>query len=302
MKKLTAISLLIFWTGFVALATTAVVNRQNNKNNSELSTATTSINTSTITEQQELSGITASQTIVLSTSEIAKHNRANNCWILVSGKVYNVTGSINSHPGGANEIVKFCGADATAAFQTKDGRGNNHSTTAYAMLANYFVGNLNQILSTGKNSPAKPTQAVNTQPTIKNSEALNSNPPSTSQPVATIPASAVPLTITEIAKHNSANNCWLLINNKVYNVTSYINSHPGGANEIIKFCGTDATSAFQTKDGRGNNHSSAAYAMLSSYYIGDLNQNISQQQLNTTLQNTNSTAPPRSGDDDEYDD
>jgi len=100
--------------------------------------------------------------------------------------------------------------------------------------------------------------------------------------VVNIPAPATPVvpttpvapvisvfTLAEIAKHNSANDCWLLINNKVYDVTSFLGSHPGGVETIIPHCGQEATNAYNTKD-IGRPHSARAASMLNDYYIGDL--------------------------------
>ena len=76
----------------------------------------------------------------------------------------------------------------------------------------------------------------------------------------------------EVAKHSSSSDCWIIISNKVYNVSSYLRSHPGGAGTITPYCGKDATHAFDTKDlgGSGANHSSRAYNHLDSIYVGDL--------------------------------
>lgn len=73
----------------------------------------------------------------------------------------------------------------------------------------------------------------------------------------------------EIAKHDNAQSCWLLIDNKVYDVTQFIPNHPGGA-EILKGCGKDATELFNTKAGRGIPHSGSAHQEMKDYYIGDL--------------------------------
>ncbi len=95
------------------------------------------------------------------------------------------------------------------------------------------------------------------------------------------------LTLDEIAKHNSADDCWLIINNNVYEVTNYINDHPGGAEKIIFFCGKDATTAFATKGKKNKPHSSSANQILESFKIGSLNQQI---KIN---QNSNNLLPSR---------
>ena len=35
-------------------------------------------------------------------------------------------------------------------------------------------------------------------------------------------------TVEDVLEHNSASDCWIIINKKVYNVTSWIPRHPGG--------------------------------------------------------------------------
>lgn len=54
--------------------------------------------------------------ITLSLAEIRKHNSVNDCWVIVSGKVYDVTSFINLHQGGASNISSFCGQDMTQPF------------------------------------------------------------------------------------------------------------------------------------------------------------------------------------------
>ncbi len=107
----------------------------------------------------------------------------------------------------------------------------------------------------------------------------------------------IKLSLAEISKHNSVRNCWLLINNKVYNVTSFLSSHPGGIGTILPYCGKEASRAFATKD-VGQPHSQAASNLLASYYIGNLNQNVTQKQIK---QSTPTTTPsiPSGGDENE---
>ena len=76
--------------------------------------------------------------------------------------------------------------------------------------------------------------------------------------------------LAELSKHKSASDCWLAINGNVYNVTQYLDFHPGGADIILMFCGQDATKAYNTKGGRGGGHSSRADNQLAEYIIGAL--------------------------------
>lgn len=294
MKKLAAISLFIFAIALTAVFSAGLLSYEKNKTNTTVTDQPANSNASTVTEQQvQLPNAEAGQKIVLSQTEITKHNKAKDCWLLINNKIYDVTNYINQHPGGANEILNSCGQDATLAFQTKGGRGNDHSQAAYTMLAPYYIGSLNQTLNT---ATSVNTDSKTTPKTITGSKPTATSQSTTTQNSNTVaPAANVALTVAEITKHNKTSDCWLLISNKVYNVTSYINSHPGGAGEIIRFCGQDATTTFQTKGGQGNNHSTGAYNILGAYYIGDLNQNLNQAQLNNSVQNTSAVQPPAGG-------
>ncbi|EEB92776.1 hypothetical protein MPER_08668, partial [Moniliophthora perniciosa FA553] len=49
----------------------------------------------------------------LSGKEVAQHNSRESCWIIVHGKVYDVTEFLDDHPGGSKIILKYAGKDAT---------------------------------------------------------------------------------------------------------------------------------------------------------------------------------------------
>jgi cytochrome b involved in lipid metabolism len=46
-------------------------------------------------------------------SEVKKHNTRASCWVIVEGRIYDVTSVIDTHPGGAAAILKHAGKDST---------------------------------------------------------------------------------------------------------------------------------------------------------------------------------------------
>lgn len=74
------------------------------------------------------------------------------------------------------------------------------------------------------------------------------------------------ITMEEVAKHNSEEDCWIVVKNKVYDVNEYIKSgvHPGGNASITMNAGEDTTEDFEAV------HSDKAWKQLEPYYIGEL--------------------------------
>jgi len=93
--------------------------------------------------------------------------------------------------------------------------------------------------------------------------------PTTSSLAATTTVGKVGYSAAEVSQHASTTSCWLLIDGRVYDVTTYLRSHPGGSRTITPWCGKEATKAFATEDGRGE-HSSSAYQLLDDYFLGNL--------------------------------
>ena len=79
------------------------------------------------------------------------------------------------------------------------------------------------------------------------------------------------LSLGEIESHDNRDDCWLMVDNKVYDVTVYIPEHPGG-DSILKGCGKDATEMFAGIKG-GEGHSENARGFLEQYYIGNVKLN-----------------------------
>lgn len=72
------------------------------------------------------------------------------------------------------------------------------------------------------------------------------------------------LNMTEVATHNTKDSCYLVIQNKVYDVSSFISKHPGGQQKIISNCGKEVSGLFASI------HSNAAWDLLKNYQIGEI--------------------------------
>ncbi|KAJ7632101.1 FMN-dependent dehydrogenase-domain-containing protein [Mycena rosella] len=54
---------------------------------------------------------------LISGKTVAQHNTRESCWIIVHGKVYDVTEFLDEHPGGSKIILKYAGKDATQEYE-----------------------------------------------------------------------------------------------------------------------------------------------------------------------------------------
>lgn len=72
-------------------------------------------------------------------------------------------------------------------------------------------------------------------------------------------------TLSEVQQHASLDDCWMVIFDKVYNITDFVYEHPGGDYILLEYAGRDATHPFLS-----SRHGSSAYKMLDKYWIGIL--------------------------------
>ncbi|HLP79869.1 MAG TPA: cytochrome b5 domain-containing protein [Acidobacteriota bacterium] len=196
---------------------------------------------------------TQTKTIPLTQLSVSEHNTKGDCWTIIDGNVYDITSYISAHPGGPI-ILQACGIDATSLFQTKGDSGKPHSTFAKELLLTFQVGSVNA-------STQNVTQVA--PPVVQNETVVEIVEEPVNETVEE------QLTSDEVANHDSIDSCWIIVNNNVYDVTSYISIHPGGKQAILANCGKDATTAFGTKNGEGA-HSSFAQNLLKSFLVGPL--------------------------------
>jgi len=73
------------------------------------------------------------------------------------------------------------------------------------------------------------------------------------------------ITMKELAGHNTRNDAWICVEGRAYDVTKYVEYHPGGWLPIANLAGKDVTDAF------ANYHPASVYEkLLPSYYLGDV--------------------------------
>ena len=77
--------------------------------------------------------------------------------------------------------------------------------------------------------------------------------------------------LVDVALHNKSKgmdkSIWIVIHDKVYDITKFLDEHPGGEEILIENAGADATENFEDIG-----HSSDAIEILEEYYIGELHE------------------------------
>ena len=72
-------------------------------------------------------------------------------------------------------------------------------------------------------------------------------------------------TLKEVAAHNTIDDCWIVVDERAYDVTSFVHKHPGGSGLLARMAGKDCTDVF------ANYHSLRVYKhMLPQYFVGEV--------------------------------
>ncbi|KAI8906313.1 cytochrome b5 [Gorgonomyces haynaldii] len=73
------------------------------------------------------------------------------------------------------------------------------------------------------------------------------------------------LTAEQVKAHSTRKDCWMIIDDKVYDVTKFLDEHPGGEEVLIELAGQDATEAFEEIG-----HSQDARDLLTKMLVGQV--------------------------------
>jgi len=72
-------------------------------------------------------------------------------------------------------------------------------------------------------------------------------------------------TLEEVKKHNDSRSSWIVVHDIVYDVTKFLEEHPGGEEVLLEQAGDYATEPFEDVG-----HSSDARELMKDYVIGEL--------------------------------
>ncbi|KAK3944527.1 hypothetical protein QBC46DRAFT_374562 [Diplogelasinospora grovesii] len=75
-------------------------------------------------------------------------------------------------------------------------------------------------------------------------------------------------TTAEVKSHNTAKSCYVTIGRNVYDVTDFLDSHPGGSDLVLEYAGKDIADIL--KDEASHTHSETAYEVLDESLVGFL--------------------------------
>merc|ERR1712228_616687 len=86
--------------------------------------------------------------------------------------------------------------------------------------------------------------------------------------------------LEEVEKHKQSSgedkSIWMVIHDKVYDVTKFLDEHPGGEEILVEHAGQDATEPFEDVG-----HSTDARDMMKDYLIGELSEEDKKGNVDT---------------------
>ncbi|CAG9531526.1 unnamed protein product [Cercopithifilaria johnstoni] len=73
------------------------------------------------------------------------------------------------------------------------------------------------------------------------------------------------VTRAQVTEHNTGSSSWICIENKVYDLTTFLDEHPGGSEVLLRVAGSDATEAYEDVG-----HSTDARLLKEQYLVAEI--------------------------------
>jgi cytochrome b involved in lipid metabolism len=141
--------------------------------------------------------------------------------------VYDVTDFLASHPGGAGVLAGLGGKDATDFFDEL-----HRPEILVEIASEYKIGVIGDAPAAA--AAEAPAEA---EATVSAEQWREVQAPTTAGKNQVV-------SLAEVAKHTEYDDCWLVVEDKVYDVSKFMEDHPGGPKPLVLYGGKDATEEF----------------------------------------------------------
>lgn len=198
---------------------------------------------------------------------LSEHSTADDCWSAIHDVVYDLTAFVSSHPGGRDSVIGTCGIDSSGMYDSF------HSLGKLAAIEGDIVGQLSRSASYGTvalHATEDDCWTVVYGNIYDLTEFNHTGPRGVISGVCGIDGTAeyigkhgtqqyllykitdlfvskVSIPSTDVAAHNSVDDCWTVIDGNIYDLTDF--NHTGPQSVIAPLCGSDGTEDFLGKHG-----------------------------------------------------
>jgi len=143
-------SVLSFWPGLIALVLLVVLVRHQQRQRSARQPGMRPerrnepayvASTKPVTQQAANIAVNRAETrtkTVYTTEEVSRHCTRESLWLIIDGRVYDVTSYVDHHPGG-DAIFRNAGRDSSAGFH-----GDQHPEKVNEIIPDFYIGDLKQ--------------------------------------------------------------------------------------------------------------------------------------------------------------
>ncbi len=130
-----------------------------------------------------------------------------------------------------------------------------------AVIVIFIIGIIAIVMKSGSAPVTNPATNGGTSAPLE-----STNPNASGSSTSTTSSTDKTYTLAQVSQHKDGSSCWTTINGGVYDVTTWINQHPGGSEAILSLCGKDGSAAFNGQHGG----QARPAAELASFKIGVL--------------------------------
>jgi cytochrome b involved in lipid metabolism len=166
-------------------------------------------------------------------------------------------------------LVLLVGVGVYASFASLNPLKENKATSS--LVQNPMVSKIKSVVPAQQNPYVAPVSSTKSVEMVKPESQAPAIETKVTAPVVNTDPSPIPsakiLTAADLSSHKSESSCYVSVSNKVYDVTAYLDQHPGGMREILRGCGQNLDGM---KHAGGAFTSDKIQSILAEYEIGEL--------------------------------